>query len=347
MNDLHIEYETGLSFSDVMAKIPRITKENEVYNDGSIIFLRVQYKEKTVGELFYDEQSNNYCYDPKFDRELQQTVGDTLRDEYQHKNMERLVERINENILENPNMNFLKTFTEKEYFFNFGEKHFPDGVDKYVKVLSYNHQEAIAIMLKSHYEDNYFESYNKQNFIEKYEINNQHCIDVFAQNDKDFILMSKNEYGYDEKIILDRNEVYDLAYKFFVEDGDEESKITEVSRVNLESGGEREALNMLREYSDYEVEEVGKNWENVRIYKQFDIKVLDAKDMEDMDEDELLFTLNSLNFKVLKYENEYKVEGRNERFSTIRKLSLYLDEEAGIYLADLDDSVDDNIKRDR
>jgi hypothetical protein len=346
MNDLHIEYETGLSFSDVIKKIPRITKENEVYHDGSIIFLRLQNKERMLGELFYDEQSNHYCYDPKFDRELHQTVGDTLRDEYQtqHKNMERLIERISENILLNPNINFLKTFTEKEYFFNFGERHFPDGIDKYVKVLAYNHQEAIDLMLKSHYADNYFESYNKKNFIEKYEIDKHHCIDVFSQNDKNFILMSKNEYGYDEKVILDRNEVYDLAYTIFVEDGDEGSEVTEVSRVNLESGGDSEALNMLREYSDYEVEEVGQNWNTLTTDKQFDIKVLDAKEMEDMDEDELLFTLNESNYKVLKYENEFKVEGRNERFNTLRKLSLGLDEEAEILL---NNRVDDNINRDR
>jgi hypothetical protein len=156
--------------------------------------------------------------------------------------------------------------------------------------------------------------------------------------------LSKNEYGYDEKVILDRNEVYDLAYAIFVEDGDEGSEVTEVSRVNLESGGDSEALNMLREYSDYEVEEVGQNWNTLTTDKQFDIEVLDAKEMEDMDEDELLFTLNESNYKVLKYENEFKVEGRNERFNTLRKLSLGLDEEAEILL---NNRVDDNINRDR
>lgn len=346
MNDLRIEYETGLSFSDVIKKIPRITKENEVYHDGAIVFLRLQYKEELLGELFYDEQSNHYCYDPKFDRELQQTVGDTLREEYQtqHKDMERLIERINENLLLNPNVNFLKTFTEKEYFFNFSEHHFPDGRDKYVKVLAYNHQEAIDIMLNSHYADNYFESYTKKNFIEKYEIDKHHCIDIFSQNHKDFILMGKNEHGYDEKVILHKNEVYDLAYKIFVEEGDEGSEITEVSRVNLESGGDREALNMLREYSDYELEDVGKNWNILTIDKPFDMKSLDTKELGDMDEDELLFILTESNYKVLKYEDEFKVEGRNERFNSIRKLSLALDKEAEILL---DNRVDDNINRDR
>ncbi|CAA6799787.1 MAG: Unknown protein [uncultured Sulfurovum sp.] len=346
MNYLHIKYERGLSFPDVIKKIPRITKENEVYHDGSIVFLKLQYKEKILGELFYDEQSNHYCYDPKFDSELQQTVGDTLRDEYhkQHKNMEHILERIDENIFENPDINFLKIFNEKEYFFNFTERNFSDGIDKYVKILASNHQEAIHLMLNSHYANNYFESYNKQKFIEKYALNKHHCIDVFSQNDKDFILMSKNEYGYDEKVVLDRNEVYDLAYKIFVEDGDEGSEITEVSRVNLESAGESEALNILREYSDYEVEDVGKDWNILISDKQFNMKSLDEKEIEDMNEDELLFILKDSNYKVLKYANEFKVEGRNERFNTIRQLSLSLNKEAETVL---NNSVDDDIRRDK
>lgn len=345
MNDLHIEYESGLSFSDVVDKIPRITKENEVHNDDAIISFTLKYKEDVVGEVFYDEQTNHYCYDPKFNAELNQTVGDIVRAEYstKGKDMESLLNHMYEGISENPDINLFKKFTEKEYFFNFGERHFPDGIDKYLKVLAYNHEEAIKIMLNSHYKDNYFESYNMKNFSEKYEINKQHCIDVFAQNDKDFILLKQNEFGYDEKTILHRDEVYDFAYKIFVENGEKGSNITEVSRVNLENGGEKEALNMLREYSDYSVEDVGENWEEVSVSNQYDIEVLDKKEPNSMDEDELIFFLNDANYKILNHNDEFKVQGSNVKFNSISELFNYLDKEAEEFLND----VDDNIRQDR
>jgi len=330
MKNVEIAYESGLSFDDVLKKIPRVTKENEVHHDQAIVSFTIKHQERIVGELFYDEESNHYCYDPKFNMELNRTVGDTLRDHYnrQTKEIEPLLPLIETNIKENTQIELFKPFLEREYFFNFAEKDIPDGADTYVKVIAYNHQEAIKIMHQTAYGEEYFNSFSRYEYEQKYSLSQNHCIDVFAQNPKDFLLTKSNEEGYDEKILLHKDEVYDFAYKLFVDGAEEGSKIGEISRVNLENGGEEEALNMLSEYADYTITKSNKVWNEVSTKEQFDIEELDKQEIQSMNEDALLFILNDLNYQVLHDGEYFKVKGQNREFENIRELFVRLNNEA-------------------
>jgi hypothetical protein len=343
--NIEIVYESGLSFDDVLKKIPRLTKENKVYHDHAIISFTVKHHERIVGELFYDEESNYYCYDPKFNMELNRTVGDTLRDHYntQTKEIEPLLPLIKTKVKENTKIELYKPFLEREYFFNFAEKDISDGLDKYVKVIAYNNQEAIKIMHQTVYKDGYFNSFSRYEYEEKYSLNQEHCIDIFAQNPKDFLLTKNNEEGYDEKILLHKNELYDFAYKLFVEKAEEGSKIREISRVNLENGGEKEALNMLSDYADYTITKSNKVWNEVYHKEVFDIEELDRKEIQSMKEDELLFILDDLNYQVLHDGENFKVKGQNREFETIRELFICLNDEAQSYL----EQIKHKIREDR
>jgi len=343
MKQVEIRYEDGLSFADVVEKLPRITKEMEVYHDNSILSFKLMLEDKNIGEVFYDEKTNHYCYDPRFNMELHQTVGDTIREYYyvNRENIEHLIEKIDENIAENTYIDFSKLFREKEYIFNFGEENFPDGRDKYVKVLASTHQEAIKIMEQSHYQKNYYRSYAKENYIKEHEIEREHCIDIFTQNTKDYIFTKDNEYGYTEKIALQRDEVYDFAYKIFVEEGDEDFEISEINRVNLEEGGVDEALNMLSEYSDYHIEKSDSKWREVVVPQTFDMDILNNKESSTLSRDEKLFVLNACHYKVLTYGLDYKVEGNDDTFKSIEALYHHLDNKAKIWLKE-DTDYEDN-----
>jgi hypothetical protein len=239
-----------------------------------------------------------------------------------------LLPLIETNIKENTQIEFFKPFLEREYLFNFAEKDIPDGLDTYVKVIAYNHQEAIKIMHQTVYKEEYFNTFSRYEYEKKYSLSQKNCIDVFAQNPKDFLLTKSNEEGYDEKILLHKDEVYDFANKLFVEEAEEGSKIGEISRINLENGGEEEALYMLKEYGDYTITKSNRVWNEVHHKELFDMEELDKKEIQSMNEDALLFVLNDLNYQVLHDGEYFKVKGQNREFETIRELFVRLNNEA-------------------